>query len=128
DRLPSSGRTVWEELVHRYSAGVDAVQAMRDSWQQLRGRIDGRRFAEVADFLRIQHHEARWWRDASLQYFADVSGRALPAGYAAPAHELSWYRELARRCPADAARPRCPEVYSGTPSPAILAHRPAVSP
>jgi alpha-glucuronidase len=121
DRPTASGRTVWHELVHRYSAGVDAVQAMRDAWQRLRGRIDERRFAEVADFLRIQHHEARWWRDASLQYFASVSGRALPAGYAAPEHALSWYRDLARRCPADAAKPRCPEIYTGKPSPAILA-------
>lgn len=120
DRLASTGRTVWEELVHRYSAGVDGVQAMRETWQRLRGRVDDRRFGEVADALRIQHHEARWWRDASLQYFAGVSGRALPAGYAAPAHELPWYRDLAHRCPRDAARPRCPEVYTGEPSPAIL--------
>lgn len=120
DRLTSSGRSLWHELVHRYSAGVDGVQAMREAWQQVQGRIDTRRFDEVADFLHIQHHEARWWRDASLLYFASVSGKALPAGYAAPAHDLQWYRDLAGRCPADAARPRCAEVYTGTPSPAIL--------
>src|SRR6185369_10124661 len=28
DTLASSGRTIWNELVHRYSAGVDAVQTM----------------------------------------------------------------------------------------------------
>ncbi|MCE4536939.1 family 78 glycoside hydrolase catalytic domain [Pelomonas sp. P7] len=121
DERLASGRSVWAELVHRYSAGVDAVHAMRETWQGLHGRIDGRRFAEVADFLRIQHHEARWWRDASLQYFASVSGRDLPAGYAAPGHALGWYQDLARRCPPDAAKPRCPEVYAGEPSPAILA-------
>jgi alpha-glucuronidase len=120
DTIASSGRSVWHELVHRYSAGVDEVQAMRDTWRSVQGRIDTRRFTEVADFLRIQHHEARWWRDASLQYFASVSGRVLPAGYAAPAHELPWYEELARRCPTDAAKPRCPEIYSGNPSPAVL--------
>lgn len=120
DTLASSGRSVWHELVHRYSAGVDGVQAMRDAWQRVQGRIDTRRFTEVADGLRIQHHEARWWRDASLQYFASVSGKTLPAGYAAPAHGLRWYQDVAGRCPADAARPRCPEVYRGDPSPVIL--------
>jgi alpha-glucuronidase len=119
DKLASSGRTVWQELVHRYSTGVDAVQGMRAAWQGVQGRVDGRRFGEVADFLRIQHHEARWWRDASLQYFGSVSGRPLPAGYAPPAHDLRWYQDLARRCPADAHKPRCPEVYTGEPSPAL---------
>ena len=119
DRLASSGRTVWEELAYRYSAGVDAVQSMRAAWQGVQGRVDGRRFGEVADFLRIQHHEARWWRDASLQYFASVSGKALPAGYAPPEHELGWYQDLARRCPADAHKPRCPEIYTGEPSPTL---------
>ena len=120
DTVASSGRSVWHELVHRYSAGVDGVQAMRDTWQRMRGRIDERRFTEVEYFLRIQHHEARWWRDASLLYFASVAGKPLPAGYAAPAHDLPWYRSLAGRCPADAAKPRCPDVYTGHPSPAIL--------
>ena len=32
DVLPSSGRTIWNELVYRYSAGVDAVQTMRNQW------------------------------------------------------------------------------------------------
>jgi alpha-glucuronidase len=120
DTLATSGRTVWHELVQRYSEGVDGVQAMREAWQKVQGRIDTQRFDEVAEFLRIQHHEARWWRDASLQYFGSVSGKALPPGYAAPAHALQWYQRVATRCPADAAKPRCAEVYTGDPSPAIL--------
>jgi len=123
ETLASTGRSVWHELVHRYSAGVDAVQAMREAWRGVRGRVDERRFHDVDEFLRIQHQEARWWRDASVQYFASVSGQPLPAGYAAPAHPLAWYLDLARRCPADAAKPRCPEVYIGKPSPAITAPR-----
>src|SRR6185437_10783173 len=43
DTLASSGRTIWDELVYRYSAGVDAVRAMRDAWASIRGRIDDRR-------------------------------------------------------------------------------------
>ncbi|AUX21900.1 alpha-glucuronidase [Sorangium cellulosum] len=114
----SSGRTLWEELVHRYSHGVDEVAVMREAWKSVEGRIDDKRFAEVADFLEIQHYEARWWRDACLAYFGQVSKLQVPSGYAPLASSLSFYQGL--RCPANAAKPRCSQVYTGDPSPAIL--------
>jgi alpha-glucuronidase len=120
DKLSSSGRTLWDELVYRYSLGVDAVATLRDTWKSVEGRIDAKRFKEVGDLLQIQHYEARWWRDACLQYFASVSKRAIPSGYAAPAHDLQWYKDLKSKCPSDVTKPRCPDVYTGTPSPAIL--------
>ena len=49
---------------------------------------------EVAAFLAIQEKEARWWRDTSLAYFGKVSGRALPPGYAPPAHPLAHHEAL----------------------------------
>ncbi|MEO6599968.1 MAG: hypothetical protein ABIQ16_08870, partial [Polyangiaceae bacterium] len=120
DTLKSSGRSVWNELVYRYSSGVDAVGKLRDQWATVEARVDARRFKEVNDFLKIQHYEARWWRDACLQYFASVSGKKIPSGYAVPAHDLQYYRSLAAKCPSDAAKPRCNDVYSGNPSPAVL--------
>jgi alpha-glucuronidase len=118
EKLASSGRSVWEELVHRYSSGVDAVGKLRDTWKTVEGRIDAKRFKEVTDFLQTQHYEARWWRDACLQYFASVSKKTIPSGYATPAHDLAWYQNL--KCPSDVTKPRCPDVYTGTPSPAVL--------
>ena len=44
--------------------------------------------------LEIQQEEAQWWRDASLAYWQDVNGLALPAGTAAPAMTLDEYRAL----------------------------------
>jgi len=114
----ASGRSVWEELVYRYSHGVDQVGVMRDTWAGVEQRIDAERFGEVAEFLQIQHWEARWWRDACLQYFGQVAGLALPSGYAEPANALGFYQGL--DCPADATKPRCDPIYSGEPSPAIL--------
>ncbi|MGK3992703.1 alpha-glucuronidase family glycosyl hydrolase [Sorangium sp. So ce1024] len=114
----SSGRTVWEELVHRYSRGVDEVGVMREAWKSVEGRVDGKRFSEVAEFLQIQHYEARWWRDACLAYFGQVSRQQVPEGYAPLANTLSFYQGL--RCPSDARKPRCSQVYTGNPSPAIL--------
>ncbi|WP_437595742.1 alpha-glucuronidase family glycosyl hydrolase [Sorangium sp. So ce590] len=114
----SSGRTVWEELVHQYSSGVDEVGLMREAWESVKGRIDEKRFGNVTEFLKIQHYEARWWRDACLAYFGQVSKLPIPSGYAAPANSLSFYQGL--RCPSDVKKPRCSQVYTGDPSPAIL--------
>ena len=119
DKIASSGRTLWEEMVYRYSAGVDGVQTMRDAWMTVQGRIDAKRFKDVADMLQIQHYEARWWRDACLSYFSSVNKKAIPAGYAAPAKDLATYKSLETSCPPNAAKPRCTSVYSGNPSPAI---------
>ena len=70
--------------------------------------------------LQTQHYEARWWRDACLTYFMSVSGKTMPTGYAPPARDLNFYKGLETTCPADVTKPRCPDVYTGTPSPAIL--------
>ena len=117
--LSSSGRTIWNELVYRYSYGVDQVATMRNSWTSVQGYIDAKRYKDASDFMQIQHYEARWWRDACLQYFANVSKHTIPSGYAAPAQNLAYYQNLMSTCPADATKPRCPAIYTGNPSPAI---------
>jgi alpha-glucuronidase len=94
DHRMASGRTLWDELVARYSQGVRQVQGMQGTWAGLQGRVDAQRHAQVAAFLRIQLREAQWWRDASVAYFQSVSGRPLPADEAAPPHPLAWYQAL----------------------------------
>ena len=42
DHKLSSGRTLWDELCHRYSAGVDAVRAMQATWDGLAAFVDRR--------------------------------------------------------------------------------------
>lgn len=94
DYRTRSGRPLWDELVHRYTSGVDYVRGMRSTWSGLEGKVDAERHAQVAAFLGIQEKEARWWRDASISYFQTISGRPLPAGEAAPAHTLEYYQSL----------------------------------
>jgi alpha-glucuronidase len=89
-----TGRTLWDELVVRYTRGVDDVRAMRRTWAGLEGRIDPQRHAQVAAFLAIQQDEAQWWRDACIAYFQSLSRLPLPAGYAPPAHDLAWYEAI----------------------------------
>lgn len=108
DEQLRSGRTLWDELAHRYQTGVDSVRAMQRDWNAVQPAVDAERFREVRDFLAIQEREARWWRDATLQYFQTFARRPLPAGVERPAHPLEYYKRL--RCPADRDRPRCDAI------------------
>jgi alpha-glucuronidase len=107
-----SGRTLWEELVHDYDAGVDSVLAMRRAWRSAERAIDRPRFREVDEFLAIQEREARWWRDAALSYFQQFARLPWPPGAAPPAHSLAYYMRL--RCPAAVRR----DPVSWLPAPA----------
>ncbi|HEV2671645.1 MAG TPA: alpha-glucuronidase family glycosyl hydrolase [Gemmatimonadales bacterium] len=104
-----SGRTLWDELLAHYQAGVDTVLSMQRTWDGLKTLVDADRFRRVQDFLGIQEAEARWWRDASVLYWQSFSHLPLPPSYEQPAHELGWYRQL--RCPADPRKPRCAAVF-----------------
>ena len=94
DHRVASGRTLWDELVHRYTRGVETVAGMRVTWDTLAPFVDDARHRQVAAFLAIQQQEAQWWRDASIAYFQRFSRRPLPQGMAAPAHSLEHYRSL----------------------------------
>jgi alpha-glucuronidase len=95
DHRMRSGRTLWDELAFSYDRGVVAVGDMRRTWSGLQPYVDQRRFEEVSVFLAIQEKEARWWRDASLAYFASRSGLPLPEGSPEPEHPLAYYQGLA---------------------------------
>jgi len=94
DYRTRSGRTLWDELVDRYARGVATVDTMAQTWSSLQAYVDPQRFADTADYLRVQADEARWWRDASIAYWQSVNGLPLPAGARPPAHTLEYYRSL----------------------------------
>ena len=94
DHRMASGRTLWDELVAHYDHGVQAVAAMRKTWEGLSAYVDAERYAQVAAFLDMQQSDAQWWRDASIAYFQTFSQRPLPAGSAAPQHSLQYYESL----------------------------------
>jgi len=88
DHEMRSGRSLWDELCHRYSGGVDRVRAMLHTWDSLDGLIDDARHRHVGALLRVQEREARWWRDACLLYFQTFSRRPIPPELEAPAGTL----------------------------------------
>lgn len=90
----TSGRTLWEELCTRYQQGVDGVRDMQKEWKKTNNWIDAERFRQVEMLLAIQEEEARWWRDACLQYFQTFSKQPLPPGLEKSAHPLEYYQKL----------------------------------
>jgi alpha-glucuronidase len=94
-RIPSSGRTLWDELCHRYDRGVAAVRGMQATWETVAPFVDAARHGHVRRLLAIQEQEARWWRNACLLYFQTFSRRPLPAGLEPLAGTLDEYRSRA---------------------------------
>jgi alpha-glucuronidase len=93
-RIASSGRTLWDELCHRYDRGVAAVRRMQATWDGVAPFVDSARHGHVRRLLAIQEQEARWWRNACLLYFQTFSRRPLPAGLESLAGSLDEYRRI----------------------------------
>ena len=89
-----SGRTLWNELVHHYYAGVQAVEKMQATWNNMNGKIDDERFEQVKQLLAVQAKEAAWWRDACVLYFQTHSKQPIPKEYPIPPQPLSYYKSL----------------------------------
>lgn len=78
DRRMSSGRPFWDELVYRYQMGVQYVTWLRETWDTLAPVVDARRFAEVKAKLALHEADAISWRDTSVNYWREFSGRPNP--------------------------------------------------
>lgn len=94
DQPLKSGRTLWEELCHKYNEGVDSVRRMQQTWSRLNNKIDAERFEHVRMLLQVQEQEAVWWRDACLLYFQQFSRKPIPSQYEQPAKTLEYYQAL----------------------------------
>lgn len=90
----TNGRSLWENLVHRYDHGLTQVAEMQNAWQQLESKIDEDRHHQVSQFLSIQYDEAKWWRDASLAYWMSINGLSLPIGTREPDRSLDHYKAM----------------------------------
>ncbi len=94
DYKVSSGRTLWDELVVRYTRGVDAVAKMQATWEAMKPHVDADRFEQVKAFLAIQREEAQWWRDACIAYFQSSTSCRCRQGSRRRAHPLEHYKSL----------------------------------
>lgn len=101
-----SGRTLWQELCAAYDRGVRTVAAYPAVWDDARPYLLPGLYEAVAPRLRTQVKDARWWRDACLQYFAQFSRMSLPEGTERPARTLEEYMAVKLpitnfECPSD---------------------------
>lgn len=94
DHKMKSGRTLWEELCHKYYSGVDSVRSMQKAWETVKPMVDKERFEHVKMLLAVQEKEAVWWRNACLLYFQTHSKMPIPGGYEQPNQTLEYYKSL----------------------------------
>lgn len=84
-RTLSTGRTLWEELCHRYARGAARVADYQRVWADARPYVDKAIWDDVNARLITQARDAQWWKDACLLYFSQFSGQA-PTPEAYPIH------------------------------------------
>lgn len=97
DHPLKGGRTLWNELCHRYQLGVVRVREMRQIWSRLEDWVDAARFEHTRALLAIQEQEAAWWRDACVLYFQTFSQQPIPSEVEPAAHPLGYYVEVRHR-------------------------------
>ncbi len=89
-----NGRSLWNELCHRYDAGVQEVRRFQKIWDRMEPYVDADRFAAIQDKLKIQARDAVWWKDACLLYFQQFSCQPIPYDVEPPVHNLQDMKEF----------------------------------
>ena len=56
--------------------------------------VDAERWEAVRAKLEIQESDARWWRDACVQYFMEFSGMPVPSDVAQPERPLEELKKI----------------------------------
>ena len=92
--IMSSGMTLWDELCHRYDSGVKKVRGYQVTWEELKTYVDDERWEHVMERLNIQESDARWWRDACVQYFQEFSGMDVPKEVEQPQRPLDELKSI----------------------------------
>lgn len=94
DYKVNSGRILWDEIVHRYYEGADAVIQMAKDWDALEGQIDPGQFRQVQMAMNLHEKEAINWRNACVLYFQSFSKLPIPKGLKKPVGTLADYEAM----------------------------------
>ncbi|UZH56058.1 alpha-glucuronidase [Salinimicrobium tongyeongense] len=94
DYQMKNGKTLWYNMAAKYQQGVEDVEEMINTWNEMQGYVDDQRFEQTQMLLQIQLKEAKWWRNAVLLYFQQFSGMELPDFIPEPEHDLKYYKSL----------------------------------
>jgi alpha-glucuronidase len=69
-----SGETVIQHIYNTHFNGVEQARLLKERWEQLKGKIDEKRYSDVLKLLIIQIEHAKEWRDIINTYFYRKSG------------------------------------------------------
>ena len=94
DHRMASGKTFWDEMCHRYDRGVKKVREYQAVWDAAKPYVDQERWEAVRAKLEIQESDARWWRDACVQYFGEFSGMPVPPDVEQPERPLEELKKI----------------------------------
>ncbi|MDR0823988.1 MAG: alpha-glucuronidase [Prevotella sp.] len=94
DYKMKDGKTMWDNLCYKYDSGVRQIREYQKIWDRIEPYIDARRFGEVQSKLKIQAHDAVWWKDACLLYFQTFSKRPVPYDIERPVYELEDLKKI----------------------------------
>lgn len=88
DYKMKDGRILWDNLCYAYDRGVKQVRAFQVTWDKAEPFVDAERFKQIQSRLKIQSHDAVWWKDACLLYFQQFSKRPIPYDIERPVYDL----------------------------------------
>ncbi len=71
-----SGRTMWQELCHRYATGAARAARYQHVWADARPYVNSAIWTDVNRRLVTQARDAQWWKDACVLYFSQFSSQA----------------------------------------------------
>ncbi|ABO67134.1 alpha-glucuronidase family glycosyl hydrolase [Geobacillus thermodenitrificans] len=71
-----SGETVIQHIYNTHFDGVEQARRLKERWEQLKGKIDEKRYTDVLNRLILQIEHAKEWRDVINTYFYRKSGIA----------------------------------------------------
>ena len=94
DHRMSTGRTFWDEMCVRYDRGIKKVREYQAVWEGMKPYVDKARWEAVKAKLAIQESDARWWRDACVQYFGEFSGMPVPDYVEQPERPLEELKKI----------------------------------
>ncbi len=74
----STGRTLIQELYHRYNSYAGYVHGLRNDWNSVRSVVDSARFAHMVGRLDEQFDRAELWHDVCVEFLEENSGIEPP--------------------------------------------------
>ncbi|WP_442844940.1 alpha-glucuronidase family glycosyl hydrolase [Leeuwenhoekiella sp. H156] len=89
-----NGETLWYNLARKYQDGVEEVEAMINTWQEMKPYVGEQVYEKTRMLLSIQLEEAQWWRDSCLLYFQQFSNKEMPEFIPEAKHTLDYYQSI----------------------------------